>query len=186
VFGVLVRQSFCNIGWMRNVFRLAVILFLIASTVRIPAQTKSHATVAVKSKAEACGPAVDGTLKCPRFAFTYKSPFGWVDRTDEMQGEDTGTEAGKPQTGSATSGKPETLLAIFERPPGAPGDTINSAVVIAAESLSDYHGVKQASDYFGPISELAEQRGFKVVSHIHSRLEPSSWCAVISAKNAAS
>jgi len=153
---------------MRNVFRLAVIVFLIASTASVPAQTKSHATIAATSKVEACGPAVDGALKCPRFGFTYKSPFGWVDRTDEMEGEDTGTQAGKSQSGSATSGKSETLLAIFERPPGAPGDTINSAVVIAAESLSDYHGVKQASDYFGPISELAEQRGFKVVNEPYS------------------
>ena len=153
---------------MRNVFRLAVIVFLIASTASVPAQTKSHATLAVTSKAEACGPAVDGTLKCPRFGFTYKSPFGWVDRTDDMEGEDTGTQAGKSQSGSATSGKSETLLAIFERPPGAPGDTINSAVVIAVESLSDYPRVKQASDYFGPISELAEQRGFKVVNGPYS------------------
>jgi len=53
------------------------------------------------------------------------------------------------------------LLAIFERPPGAPGDTIDSAVVIAAEPLKNYPQVKTASDYFGPIAELAEQRGFK-------------------------
>jgi hypothetical protein len=58
--------------------------------------------------------------------------------------------------------KSETLLAVFERPPGAPGETINSAVVIAAESLSDYHRIKTAADYLGPISELAEQRGFKM------------------------
>jgi hypothetical protein len=37
-------------------------------------------------------------------------------------------------------------------------------VVIAAESLADYHGIKQAADYFGPITELAQQRGFKVVN----------------------
>ena len=34
--------------------------------------------------------------------------------------------------------------------------------------MSDYPGVKQASDYFGPISELAEQRGFKVVNEPYS------------------
>jgi hypothetical protein len=37
-------------------------------------------------------------------------------------------------------------------------------VVIAAESLADYHGIKQAADYFGPITELAQQRSFKVVN----------------------
>lgn len=119
----------------------------------------------------ACGPASDGWLKCPRFGFSYKIPFGWVERTNEMQKE-AEAEAGNPEAGATDSplptasrpAKPETLLAIFERPPGAPGETIDSAVVIAAEPLANYHGVKQASDYFGPITELAEQRGFKVVN----------------------
>lgn len=69
------------------------------------------------------------------------------------------------EAGSAASPNPEkprTLLAAFERPPGAPGETVNSAVVVAAESLKDYHGIKAAADYFGPVTELAEQRGFKV------------------------
>src|SRR5207237_5998955 len=95
-------------------------------------------------------------------------PCGGVDRIGDMQGDSESTtkaEAGN----SASSSKSRTLLAIFERPPAAPGETINSAVVIAAESVSDYHAVKQASDYLGPISELAEQRGFKSVS------EPSSF-----------
>jgi hypothetical protein len=80
----------------------------------------------------------------------------------------TDTDDAKPEDDhaknslSGESGKPETLLAVFERPPAAPGDTINSAVVILAESLADYHGIKTAADYFGPITELAEQRGFKV------------------------
>jgi hypothetical protein len=64
----------------------------------------------------------------------------------------------------AQSAGSETLLAVFERPPEAAGETINSAVVIAAESLKDYRGIKVAADYLGPVSELAEQRGFKVVN----------------------
>lgn len=149
---------------MRNVFWIVPIAFLIATAANVPAQTKSQPTIPEKSKAQACGPVVDGSLKCPRFGFTYKAPFGWVDRTDEMQSDDTSASAGEPQATPATSGRSETLMAVFERPPGATGETINSAVVIAAESLADYDGVKQASDYFGPISELAEQRGFKTVS----------------------
>lgn len=62
---------------------------------------------------------------------------------------------------NASSSGSETLLAVFERPPGAPGDTIDSAVIIAAEPLANYHGIKTAADYFGAIAELAEQRGFK-------------------------
>jgi hypothetical protein len=116
-------------------------------------------------------------MKCPRFGFTYKTTFGWVDHTDDMQADaEAGQkdaakkDAGQQEAGAQASGdagksqgdKPETLLAMFERPPGAPGDTINSAVVIVAESLAGYHGIKTAADYFGPIMELNEQRGFKV------------------------
>src|SRR5438309_9615431 len=53
------------------------------------------------------------------------------------------------------------LLAIFERPPEVAGDTINSAVVIAAEHLSNYSGMKSAADYFGPLTELATAKGFQ-------------------------
>jgi len=81
----------------------------------------------------------------------------------EMQAE-AAPNADANKAAYASSSKSQTLLAIFERPPAVPGETINSAVVIAAESVADYHALKQASDYFGPISELAEQRGFKAVS----------------------
>jgi hypothetical protein len=56
------------------------------------------------------------------------------------------------------------LLAVFERPPEAAGDTINSAVVIAAESVSRYPGLKDASQYFGPLTEVTTGKGFKVVN----------------------
>src|SRR5271155_2354947 len=51
------------------------------------------------------------------FGFRYQVPYGWVDRTKDMQ------EGSEP-------GKSELLLAVFERPPDAAGGTINSAVVI--------------------------------------------------------
>src|SRR5260370_22148836 len=108
---------------------------------------------------QACGQITDNVLKCPRFEFTYKLPFGWVNRTDDMQPEEP--EAGKQ---TAAAGKSETLLAIFERPPGAPGNTINSAVVIATEPLANYPAIKTATDYFGPITYLAQQDGLKVLN----------------------
>ena len=84
----------------------------------------------------------------PTFAFRYQIPYGWVDRTKEMQkGND--------------SGKAEVLLAVFERPPEATGDTINSAVVIASENAASYPGLKKAEDYLGPLTELATAKGFK-------------------------
>ena len=106
-------------------------------------------------------------LKCPRFGFTYKAPFGWVDRTSEMQNEDS-ADSESDKSASPGTAKSETLLAMFERPPGAPDETIDSAVVIAAEPAANYQGVKQAADYFGPITDLAGQQGFKPESDPYS------------------
>jgi hypothetical protein len=136
---------------------------------------KPKSAIRPTANAQTCGPISEGVLKCPRFGFTYKTTFGWVDRSDDMQA-DAEAEAGQREAGAQASGdagksradKPETLLAMFERPPGAPGDTINSAVVIVAESLADYHGIKTAADYFGPITELNQQRGFKVENEPHA------------------
>ena len=82
------------------------------------------------------------------FAFRFQIPYGWVDRTKEMQ---EGSEAGKA----------EVLLAIFERPPEATGDTINSAVTIASVSVASYPGVTKVEDYLGRLTELATSKGFK-------------------------
>jgi hypothetical protein len=82
------------------------------------------------------------------FAFRYKIPYGWVDRTTQMQ------------EGNETA-KAEVLLAVFERPPQAAGNTVNSAVVIAAESVASYPGLKKAEDYLGPLTDLATAKGFK-------------------------
>jgi hypothetical protein len=82
------------------------------------------------------------------FGFRYKIPYGWVDRTEDMQ---AGNEAGKA----------ELLLAFFERPPEATGDTVNSAVVIASESAASYPGLKKAEDYLSPLTDLATAKGFK-------------------------
>lgn len=82
------------------------------------------------------------------FGFRYQIPYGWVDRTKEMQ---EGNDAGKA----------EVLLAVFERPPQATGDTINSAVVIASENAASYPGLKSAEDYAGPLTELTTAKGFK-------------------------
>ncbi len=91
----------------------------------------------------------NGTYRNNYFQFSYQLPFGWVDRTSDIR-EDTE--------------KSKVLLAIFERPPAAPGDTVNSAVVIAAERADSYPGLKTAAQYFGPLTELTESKGFKVVN----------------------
>ena len=100
-----------------------------------------------------CSPLVEQVLSCPALRFTYKLPFGWVDRTNDMQ------QMIKSDPPPAAS---KTLLVAFERPPGTEGDTINSAVIIAVEDRSVYPQIKTATDYFGPLSELAERRGLKM------------------------
>ncbi|MGA8537850.1 MAG: hypothetical protein WB566_00035 [Terriglobales bacterium] len=82
------------------------------------------------------------------FGFRYQIPYGWVDRTQEMQEENA-------------AGKSALLLAVFERPPEATGDTVNSAVVIASESAAAYPGLKQAEDYIGPLDQITAANGFK-------------------------
>jgi hypothetical protein len=115
------------------------------------------------------------------FGFRYQVPFGWVNRTKEMKEQSEPPPAEPPQAGDSSSAKPgskagaksgdqsgsqsgnqgEVLLAVFERPPEAPGETVNSGVVIASESAAAYPGLKQAVDYLGPLTELTTAQGFK-------------------------
>jgi hypothetical protein len=102
------------------------------------------------------GSITSGLYHNSSFGLTCKVSFGWVDRTAEMREGDS-REGNEPA-------KSRVLLAVFERPPEATGSTINSAIVIAAEKLTEYSGLKTALDYFGPITELATAKGFKVVN----------------------
>jgi hypothetical protein len=120
---------------------------VIALALTLTAQTQRKTTPTPPAKSATRNP--DAQLyRNPTFAFRFQIPYGWVDRTKEMQ---EGNEAGKA----------EVLLAIFERPPQATGDTVNSAVVIASESAASYPGLKKAEDYLGPLTELATSKGFK-------------------------
>jgi hypothetical protein len=97
------------------------------------------------------GGVADGVYRNPSFGFSYRLPYGWVDRTADMQ-DDTASES-------------RVLMAIFERPPQASGDTINSAVVIAAEPLPA--GIKTAAEYFDSLAELAKAKGFQTEEESH-------------------
>jgi hypothetical protein len=85
--------------------------------------------------------------RSPYFNVRYRIPYGWVDRTLEMQ---EGHDAAKG----------EVLLAIFERPPQAAGDTINSAVVIGAEKAAV--ALKKPEDYLATLIETTSAQGFKI------------------------
>jgi hypothetical protein len=107
------------------------------------------------------GSITDGIYRNASFGFTYKLPFGWVNRTNEMQ--DDSPDAAQDSTNKDPA-KSVVLLAMFERPPEAPRDAINPGVVIAGESLSAYPGLKTAADYFEPLTQLTTEKGFKVVN----------------------
>jgi hypothetical protein len=92
--------------------------------------------------------ASEQTYRNASFGFAYNVIVGWVDRTRQMQPEEP------------SSSQAQVLLATFERPPEAAGDTINSAVVIAEESAASYPGLKSASAYVGPLTELVTGKGF--------------------------
>lgn len=39
---------------------------------------------------------------------------------------------------------------------------MNSSIVIAAEKVANYPGLKEAAQYFGPLTEVAKAQGFTV------------------------
>ncbi len=120
------------------------------------ASSKAHS----KSKSGDLGSIRNGVYYNSQFSFTYKVPFGWVDRTEDMRPAAAG-DSSQP-SGNEKAG--EVLLAMFERPPLAAGATVNSAVVITAESAASYPGLKTAADYFDPLTELTKAKGFTVVN----------------------
>ncbi len=72
---------------------------------------------------------------------------------------DRTAEGGCPHTGACG----RVLLAAFSRPPEAHGEDVNSSILIAAESVAAYPGLKDAAQYFGPVTEVAKAQGFEVV-----------------------
>src|SRR5271155_4846943 len=115
----------------------------------------------------------NGVYRNPGFGFTCKLPAGWVLRTEEMNAREEG-DAGSTKEGRTTldrtaeGGCPHTcgrvLLAAFARPPLARGEDVNSSILIAAESAASYPGLKEAAQYFGPVTEVAQAQGLDVVN----------------------
>jgi hypothetical protein len=116
--------------------------------------------------------------------FTCKIPAGWVLRTEEMNAQE-GNESSPADTpsenshvsqnrrdpsmgsGQAVGHPPSTLqakvlLAAFSRPPEAKGEEVNASIVVAAEPVTTYPGLKVAAQYFGPLTEVATGQGFSV------------------------
>jgi hypothetical protein len=127
----------------------------------------------------------NGVYRNRTLGLSCKIPAGWVLRTDEMntREEDLGSkeESNKPEpSGSAAASEgrrasldrtaeggcphmcSRVLLAAFSRPPEARGEDVNASILIAAESAASYPGLKEAVQYFGPLTEVAKAQGFAV------------------------
>jgi hypothetical protein len=81
------------------------------------------------------------------------------------QDSDPGTESGtksSPPGNTEESRDGRVLLAAFSRPPDAKGEDVNASIVIAAEKVATYPGMKEAVQYFGPLTEVAKAQGFIV------------------------
>jgi hypothetical protein len=124
-----------------------------------------HARKAAAAARLDAGSVVNGVYRNQSFGFACKIPAGWVLRTEEMNARQDGNEApaaegGCPHTGSCG----RVLLAAFSRPPEARGEDVNSSILIAAESAEAYPGLKEAAQYFGPVTEVAQEQGFEVIN----------------------
>lgn len=153
---------------MRCCGYVASCLFAVALLSRValaqqPLKQPSKSSTNAKAATLDAGTISGDAYRNNSLAFSYKIPFGWVDRTKEM-GEDSNGDSTPDPTGSKKS---IVLLAAFERPPESTGDSVNSAVVIVAEPASSYPGLRSPEQYFGPLSELTKAKGLTVVNEPH-------------------
>jgi hypothetical protein len=125
---------------------------------------------------------VNGVYRNSAFGFTYQPPYGWVERTTDMQEDASSSQpqdskasrnpnsqvqnqGENPKGGSTVKASPgEVLLAVFERPPEVRGDSVNSAVIIAAESAKAYPELKTAADYFTVVEDSAKAQGLAIAN----------------------
>ena len=106
------------------------------------------------------GSVSNGVYRNSALGFNCKIPQGWVLRTEEVNSQDDSGDKNTDATKSTSSGR--VLLAAFSRPPQARGEDVNASVLIAAEPASAYPGLKDAAQYFGPLTEVAKAQGFDV------------------------
>ena len=156
-----------------RILRITILGITACATISVRAQTSQPASSSsssskpVKKSASAAVSKLDsgvvsaGAYRSPAFGFTCKIPAGWVLRTEEMnarEGEDEKVDAGKKATDAG-----RVLLAAFSRPPEVRAEDVNASILIASESVAAYPGLKDAAQYFGPVSEVAKAQGFAVV-----------------------
>ena len=157
--------------------RAATILTGLSLSLAALAQTSGTSSSADSAKPARNPPAAESALdpgtvtnniyRNKTLALSCRIPLGWVLRTEEMnapepkQEEAQSTKADSaPAPASSTASR--VLLAAFSRPPEARAEDVNSSVLIAAEPTASYPGLKDAAQYFGPLTEVAKAQGFSI------------------------
>jgi hypothetical protein len=141
--------------------------------VTVPAQLFSQASSSSSQHVRKVAPAVNSALDAgsvsggvyhnKNLGLSCKIPAGWVLRTEEMNSRDAAEDDSGTTSPAKTDSAGRVLLAAFSRPPEARAEDVNSSIVIAAESVATYPGLKEAAQYFGPLSEVAKAQGFAEV-----------------------
>lgn len=161
--------------------RLSFVLF-IAMTVLLPvfpgAQQAAHgqSTSSSTSSSSArrapkpaaargdAGSVSNGVYRNQSFGFACKIPAGWVLRTEEMNAQEDEHAKLVGDRSTAAGKTARVLLAAFSRPPQARGEDVNASILIAAESAEAYPGLKEAAQYFEPVTAVAQAQGFEVIN----------------------
>jgi len=154
---------------------MAVLSFSVTGGAQTPStSSSSNSAKHIKKPTAPTGAVLDpgavtnGIYRNKTLALSCKIPQGWVLRTDEMNdrgeeedGKDRPESTPSPTPAASSTGA-KVLLAAFSRPPDARAEDVNSSILIAAESVTNYPGLKDAAQYFGPLTEVAKAQGLTV------------------------
>jgi hypothetical protein len=161
-------------------YELAGVIFLISisalaafsAQISVSAQVSSSSSSPAKaesSQRRVIEPALNpgsvssGVYRGPPFGLACKIPAGWVLRTDEMNLREGGDQPPDGNKAATDAKRGQVLLAAFSRPPEVRAQDVNASILIAVESAAVYPGLKDAAQYFGPVTEVAKAKGFEIV-----------------------
>jgi hypothetical protein len=162
------------------IFRRAQRALVLVMGLALHAQTQAQSPASSPAKPAASNTVLDpgtitnGVYRNKTLALSCKIPPGWVLRTDELnaleekraeedkkneEGKDEGKKEERPAPAASSTGA-KVLLAAFSRPPEARAEDVNASILIAAEPAAAYPGLKDAAQYFFPLTEVAKAQGF--------------------------
>jgi hypothetical protein len=159
------RGTRLSLGFFQTIALASCVLQLTLPQSASPSGSGTHASQRLRSTGSSldAGSVSAGKYRNSLFGFSVTIPAGWVLRTEEMNARsDEGAKEDSAQIGTGPGKAGRVLLAGFSRPPEARAEDVNASILIAAESASEYPGLKEAAQYFGPVVEAAKAQGFEI------------------------